>query len=75
MISIKILTDVFNLIISKSATKYHYSSTMANGIGQSQKLGKQNRKQPGITNDPSNSTSSTSHIHAKFNEKNYIEVE
>ena len=40
-----------NLIISKSATKYHNSSTMANGIGRAQKLGKQNRKRPEITTD------------------------
>ena len=29
-----------NIIISKSATKYHNSSTMANGIGREHKLGK-----------------------------------
>ena len=32
-----------NLIISKSATIYHCSSTMDYGIDQDQKLGKQNR--------------------------------
>ena len=40
----KILSSQFekfqqNLIISKSTTIYHYSSTMAYVIGQSQKLG------------------------------------
>ena len=60
---------IFNLIISKSATKYHYLSTMANIIDLAHKLGIKNRHQPGVTNDPSNVTSSTSSIHDNFNEK------
>ena len=57
-----------NLVISKSATKYQNSSTMANGIGWAHKIDKQNRQWPGITNDPSNASLSTSHRHDKFNE-------
>ena len=40
---------------------------MSNGIGQSHKLGKQNRKQNGSTNNPSNKPSSSSNIHDNFN--------
>ena len=56
-----------NLIILKYETKPHYSSTMANGIGQAHKLGKQNRKRPCVTKNPSNLTSSPSHIHDNNN--------
>ena len=63
-----------NLIIQKSATKYHYSSTMANKIGQAHKLGKTNRKQNDSTNDPSNITSSTSNSNEKFNQNMYITI-
>ena len=56
----------------KSATKYHNSSTTANGIGPSQKLGKQNRKRPGRTTDPSNELSTTSNIHEKLNKNTDI---
>ena len=48
---------------------------MAIGIFRAHKLGKQNRHQPGVTNDPSNatsSTSSTSHINDKFNGNIYV---
>ena len=38
----------------------------ANIIGRAHKLGKQNRQQPGITNNTSNTTSSTSHSHYRF---------
>ena len=38
-----------NLIISKSATKYHNSSTMNNVIFQVHKPGKQKIKRPGNT--------------------------
>ena len=51
----------------KYATEYHYSSTMANGLGQSQKHGKQNMQQTGITNNTSNTTSSTPYSHDEFN--------
>ena len=45
---------------------------MANGIGQSHKIAKQKRQQPGFTNDPSNTNSSTSKIHDKFNAYIYV---
>ena len=57
----------FNIIISKSATKYHCSSTKANGIGQAHKLGKK-RQRSGGTNEPTNSTPPNSHRHDNFNE-------
>ena len=47
---------------------------MANVIGQSQIVGKQNRQQPGVNNDPSNATSSTSHSHDNFNENLDVET-
>ena len=47
-----------NLMISKSVTKYHNSSTTADGIGQSHILGRQNRKPSGSTTDPSNTSNS-----------------
>ena len=43
-----------NIIIYKYATKYHNSSTMANGFDRAHKLGKQNIKRPDITTYPSN---------------------
>ena len=61
-----------NLIIWKSSTKHYFLSTMANGIGQSHKIAKQKRQQPGFTNDPSNTNSSTSKIHDKFNAYIYV---
>ena len=57
----------------KSATKYHYSSTMANIIGLEHKPGKKNRKWPDVTSDTSNKTSYTSHSHDKINENIYVE--
>ena len=38
---------------------------MANGIGCAHKLGKKNRQQPDVTNEPLNATSSTSQSHDK----------
>ena len=61
-----------NLVISKSATKYHYLSTMAHIIGQAHKLGKQKQQRPGITNDYSNEKFSTSHSHDEFDEYIYV---
>ena len=57
-----------NLIISKSATKYHNSSSMANGIGRSHNPGKQNRKRPDSNTDTSKSASTHSNSHANLNE-------
>ena len=57
-----------NIIISKSATKYHNSSTMANGIGREHKLGKKNRKRPDSTTDPSKAPSTHSNSHENSNE-------
>ena len=57
-----------NLIISKSAAKYHNSSTMANGIVRAHKLGKQNKKRPVSTTDPSNESSANSKHHEMLNE-------
>ena len=65
---------LLNLIILRSARKYHYSSTMANIIGRSHKLGKQNRKRPDVINDISNAKSSTSRSHDMFNENIDIET-
>ena len=39
-----------NLIILKLSTKYHYSSTIVNGIVHAQKLGKKSRQRPGVAN-------------------------
>ena len=57
-----------NLIILKYETKHHYLSTTANGIGRAHKPGKQNRKRPCVTKNPSNLTSSTSQSHDIINE-------
>ena len=46
---------------------------MANKIGRAQKIEKQNRKRPGVTNDASKSTLYTSISNDKFNEN--IDVE
>ena len=45
---------------------------MANRIGQSQKLVKQNRKVPDSTTNPSNASSTTSNIRKKLNENTDI---
>ena len=47
---------------------------MANGIGQSHKLGKQNRNRPVSTTDPSNESPTTSNCHELFNENTYIKI-
>ena len=41
---------------------------MANGIGRAKKTGIINRERPGVTNNPSNSTSYTSNTCDKFKE-------
>ena len=59
---------LLNLKILKFATKQHYSSIKANGIGRAHKLVKKNIKQPGVTNYPLNATLDTSNSHDNFNE-------
>ena len=45
---------------------------MANGIGQAHKLGKQNRKRPVSTTEPSYAYSTTSNHHELLKKKNDI---
>ena len=52
--------------------KYYNSLTTANEIGRAQKLGKQNKKLSGSTNDPSNKSSTNSNSHEKLNENTDI---
>ena len=54
-------------VISMFSTKWHYSSTMANGIGRSHRVFKQNIKQPGVTRNKSNQNCSTSNSHDNSN--------
>ena len=48
-----------NIIIYKYATKYHNSSTMANGTIRAKYFVKKYINQPGSTTDPSNTSSTT----------------
>ena len=61
-----------NIIISKYAIIYHFSPTMAYGIGQYQKRGKKNRKRLENTKDPSLEPSTPSYSYKKLNEKTDI---
>ena len=59
-------------MISKSATIYHFSSTMAYGIVWARKLGKQNRKQLDNTTDNYSAPSNTSYSYDKYNKNTDI---
>ena len=56
-----------NIIIPESARTYHCSSTMAYGIGQARKLGKQNRKRLENTTDHSSVPSTPSYSYNSLN--------
>ena len=64
MISIKNSTFVCKNHNSKFSTKFHFSSTTANGIGHAHKLGKESQR-PEVTHGTLSSTSPTSHSNAK----------
>ena len=57
-----------NLTVSKSATIYYFSSTMAYGIGLAPKIGKKNRNQLANTTDPSSAPSNPLYSYDKLNE-------
>ena len=61
-----ILHMFLSIIISKFATKYHYSSTIINGIGWAHKFIKKGQ-QTCLTNNRSNASSSNSHAYYNFN--------
>ena len=51
--------------MSNFSTRYHYSSTMVNGISRPQKLGKKTHQKPGNTNGTLNKTSPYPNCHDK----------
>ena len=56
-----------NLVVSKFSTKFHFSSTIFNGIVCAHRLVKKTGRQPGVTHGPLNTTPPRYVSHDKSN--------